>query len=180
MPIALSPIHPDYTKYLKFTVNERLYKYLVLPQGYRDSPRIFTKLTKPIVSHLHEQGILCSLYIDDIYIQGSSFDECQQNVEYASSLLKRLGFDIISKSNVIPSQKIKHVGFLFDSRAMTVSLGPDEKKNIQEIILHIFYTDQSMSFKRLAQVIGTLVACFPATQYGQLFCRNLESLKERT
>ena len=67
-----------------------------------------------------------------------------------STLLKRLGFDIISKSNVIPSQKIKHLGFLFDSRPMTVSLGPDEKKNIQEIILHILYTDRSMSFKRLA------------------------------
>ena len=91
--------------------------------------------------------------IDDLYIQGSSFDKCHQNVEYASSLLKRLGFDIISKSNVIPSQKIKHLGFLFDSRPMTVSLGPDEKKNIQEIILHILYTDRSMSFRRLAQVI---------------------------
>ena len=40
------PIHPDYTKYLKFTVNERLYKYLVLLQGYRDSPRIFYKAYK--------------------------------------------------------------------------------------------------------------------------------------
>ena len=167
-----SPIHPDYTEYLKFTVNEKLYKYFVLSQGYRDSPRIFTKLTKPIVSHLHEQGILCSLYIDDVYIQGSSFDECHQNVEYANSLLKRFGFDISSKSNVIPSQKIK-----FDSRAMTVSLGPDKKKNIREILLHILYTDRSIPVIRLAQVIGTLVECFLATQYGQLFYRSLESLK---
>ena len=72
----MPPIHPDYTEYLKFTVNEKLYKYLVLPQGYRDSPRIFTKITKLIVSHLYEQGILCSLYIDDLYIQGSRQVRC--------------------------------------------------------------------------------------------------------
>ena len=94
---------------------------------------------------------------------------CHQNVECASSLLKRLGFDISSKSNVIPFQNIKHQGFLFDSRAMTVSLGPDKKKNIR---------DRSIPVKKLAQVIGMIVACCPAAQYGQLFYRNLESLKE--
>ena len=137
----------------------------------------FTKLTKPIVSQTHEQGILCSLYIDDLYIQGSSFDECHQNVEYASSLLKRLGFDISSKSNVIHG-KIKHLGFVFDSRAMAVSLGPHKKKNKGEMLFVILYTDRSIPVIRLAQVVGTLVACFPVTQYGQLFCRKLESLKK--
>ena len=34
------PIHPDYTKFFKFLVDNQLYKYCVLPQGYRDSPRI--------------------------------------------------------------------------------------------------------------------------------------------
>ena len=121
---------------------------------------------------------MCSLYIDDLYIQGSSFDECHQNVEYTSSLLKRLGFDISSKLNVIHT-KIKRIGFLFDSRAMTVSLGPDKKKNKGEMLLDILYTDRSISVRRLGQVIDTLVACFPATQYGKIVCRNLESLKER-
>ena len=40
------PIHPDYTKYLKFTISEELYEYLVLLQEYRDSPRIFYKAYK--------------------------------------------------------------------------------------------------------------------------------------
>ena len=38
------PIHPDYTKYLKFTVNERLYKYLVLPQGTGTVPEFLQSL----------------------------------------------------------------------------------------------------------------------------------------
>ena len=60
------PIHTEDTKYLKFVVHDQLYKYLVLPQGYRDSPRIFTKLTKPIITYLHSKGVMCSIYIDDI------------------------------------------------------------------------------------------------------------------
>ena len=34
-----------------------------------------TKITKPLISHLHERGILCSIYIDDLYVQGSTFEE---------------------------------------------------------------------------------------------------------
>lgn len=30
------PMHPDYTKYFKFSVNGKMFKYLVLPQGYRE------------------------------------------------------------------------------------------------------------------------------------------------
>ena len=74
------PMHPSHTKFLKFEVKGQSYKYLVLPQGYKDSPRIFTKITKPIVSHLHERGILGSIYIDDLNDQGSTFEEYKSNV----------------------------------------------------------------------------------------------------
>ena len=40
------PIHPNYTKYLKFIINERLYKYFVLHKGYRDKHMIL--IVKPL------------------------------------------------------------------------------------------------------------------------------------
>ena len=64
------PMHPSRTKFLKFEVKGQFYKYLVLPQWYWDSPLIFNTITKPsIISHLHERGILCSIYIDDLYVE---------------------------------------------------------------------------------------------------------------
>ncbi|GFO07576.1 Gag-Pol polyprotein [Plakobranchus ocellatus] len=170
------PIHSEYTKFLKFKIDDQLYKYLVLPQGYRDSPRIFTKLTKPIISHLHERGILYSLYIDDLYIQGSDFADCQQKVEYASSVLKSLGFDISPKSALTPSQEIHHLGFILNSEYMTVTLSGDKREHVETLINKVLLTPM-ITVRTLAQTVGTLTACFPAIEYGQLYHRHLDILK---
>ena len=62
------PIHQDYTKYLKFRIGHQTYKYLVLPMGFRDSPRLFSKILKPVLSHLRSKSLLSSVYIDDFLI----------------------------------------------------------------------------------------------------------------
>ena len=169
------PIHPDYTKNFKFLVDNQLYKYRVLPQGYRDSPRIFTKPTKPVVAHLHDQGILCSFYIDDLYVQGTDFDDCQSKVKYAVGFLEFLGFDISPKSILTPTKELHHLGFLLNSQHMVVSLSPEKEMQVRRIILNVL--NQPMSVRTLAQVISTLVAWFPAVEYGQLYYRQLENFK---
>ena len=70
-----------------------------------------TKITKPLISHLHERGILCSIYIDDLYVQGSTFEECNSNVTYAVKIFESVGFDISLKSHLTPHQNIEHLGF---------------------------------------------------------------------
>ena len=42
------PIYEAHQKYLQFCVEDQFYKYKVLPQGYKDSPRIFTIILKPV------------------------------------------------------------------------------------------------------------------------------------
>ncbi|GFN81283.1 Gag-Pol polyprotein [Plakobranchus ocellatus] len=166
--------HKDFTKYFKFQFKQQLYKYLVLPQGYRDSPRIFTKITKPTVARLHEKKITCSLYIDDLYAQGSDFLKCQHNVNYACTIFESLGFQISPKSALIPSQELEHLGFVLNSENMTVSLGKNKKDHIYKMITKLPHT---MKVRTLAQIIGTLVACLPAVEYGRLYYRLLEVLK---
>ena len=126
------PMCPSHTKFLKFEVKGQFYKYLVLPQGYRDSPRIFTKITKPL-SHLHERGILCSIYIDDLYVQGSTFEECKTNVTYAVKIFESVGFDI-PKSYLTPHQNIEHLGFFLNSKTMAVSLGISKRDHVKLLI----------------------------------------------
>ena len=126
------PIHTEDTKYLKFVVHDQLYKYLVLPQGFRDSPRIFTKLTKPIIAYLHSKGVMCSIHIDDLYIQSSDYDECLCNVMEASKTLTSLGFNISPKSVTRPTQVIEHLGFMLNSRDMTVSLSEKKKEHVRQ------------------------------------------------
>ena len=167
-------MHSDYTKFLKFVHNQYLYKYLVLPQGFRDSPRIFTKIMKPVLAHLPAKGIVCSLYIDDFYIQGSSYEECEKNVRYTSYVIESLGFAISDKSILTPSQIIYHLGFVLNSVDMTVSLSHKKKEDIINLISNI---QPFITVRFLARIIGILVASFPAVQYGLLFYRNLECQK---
>ena len=76
---------------------------------------------KPVLAHLRLQDIHISIYIDDIYIQGASFDTCTEHVQYTRSLIQSLGFTFSEKSSSIPSQTLHHLGFVLDSRAMMVS-----------------------------------------------------------
>lgn len=44
------------------------------------SPRLFTKVLKPIFAVLRKSGHQSVIYIDDIYLQGDTIELCNQNV----------------------------------------------------------------------------------------------------
>ena len=121
------PMHPDYTKFLKFSFENQVYRYLVLPQGFRDSTRIFVKILKPVLSMLRANNLLSSSYIDEFYLQGSSYQNCMNNVLITKQILLKLGFELSDKSVYQPTQSLAHLGFILDSRVMKVFLGKDKK-----------------------------------------------------
>ena len=63
-------------KYLKFKYQDKLFKFLALPNGLCSGPRKFTKLLKPALAFLRNQGFIVSAYIDDIIIIDESYDAC--------------------------------------------------------------------------------------------------------
>lgn len=52
-------------KYLKFSWEGKVYTFCALPQGLSTSPRIFTKILKPVYATLRKQGYINVPYIDD-------------------------------------------------------------------------------------------------------------------
>ena len=74
------PIATADQKYLKFQWQGKLYKYVCFPNGLAFCPRKFTKLLKPVYSHLRQLGHLSASHIDDSYLQGDDYDECERNV----------------------------------------------------------------------------------------------------
>ena len=170
------PMHEDFTKYLKFIVEGKIYKYLVLPMGFRDSPRLFCKLLKPVLAHLRRQGYISSIYIDDFFLTAKSYEECQSNVKHTLNLLQSLGFDISDKSSLEPAQTLHHLGFVIDSTLMIVYLHESKVEHIS-CLLQSTIKANFISIKQLASVIGTLVAAFPGVLYGPLYYRELELVK---
>lgn len=168
------PICKDHQKFLKFKFNGNLYQYTCLPNGLSSAPRIFTKLLKPVYSTLRGMGHVISGYIDDSYLQGDTSDECAQNVADTSTLISELGFiSHPEKSVTTPSQTLVFLGFILNSKTMTVS--PTTHKVEKTInACSLLLSNNCPRIVQVAEVIGILISNLPGSKYGPLHYRALE------
>lgn len=168
------PVHSDHQKFLKFIWDDQLYAFTCLPNGLTCAPRYFTKLLKPVYASLRSQGYLSVAYIDDCYLQGNSSQECAENVSETVKLVESLGFIIHpEKSVMVPSKKIKFLGFYLNSENMTVYLTEKRATEIKQLCTEIRNQTRT-KIRHLASVIGKLTASFPGVIWGPLFYRKLE------
>lgn len=166
-----------FRKYFRFQFHGKTFEFLALPQGYRDSPRIFTKLLKPVLAHLRLSGHTLLIYIDDTLLQGDTFEECQAAVLDTCALLDRLGFTVHPvKSVFTPTQCIEFLGFQLDSQNMLVSLTPRTVDKIRTKCADLAGR-KKCTIRQLAEVIGYLVAAQPGVWVAPLFFKRLEIAK---
>jgi len=171
------PIHVSHQKYLKFRWKGDLYQFTCLPNGLACAPRIFTKLLKPVFAHLRKKGHISSPYLDDSFLMASTYEQCKQNVMDTLTLLKQLGFVIhVEKSHTQPSQCIEHLGFIFNSVEMTIKVNAAKIQNLRDCAREVLIK-RNLKIRKVAQLIGIMVSCFPGVEYGQLFYRRLDMLK---
>ena len=176
---AYYSVHVDtkHQKFLKFYWRGKLYQYTCLPNGLACAPRVFTKLLKPVYSTLRSQGHLSVGYIDDSYLQGNTIQNCQNNIQKTVNVFTSLGFIVHpEKSVLIPTRKLKFLGFILDSERMIVSLTPERVGAIKEAA-KILLVKPNPTIRELAEVIGMFVAAFHGCRYGPLHYRQLESDK---
>ena len=84
-----------------------------MPNGYGPALRMFTKVLKQPLGYLRSLGHQSVVYVDDSYLQGHSFEACQENVSVTVNLLQKLGFTIHrDKSILIPTQIIVFWDFI--------------------------------------------------------------------
>lgn len=170
-------IDDKYQKYLKFSWDHQLYKFSCLPNGLACAPRMFTKLLKPVYSTLRSRGFLSVAYIDDSYLQGGSYEECKSNVNATVELFTELGFIVHpNKSVTTPTQELKFLGFILNSRTMLISLTQERVLSLREAITNLLAMKHP-TIRNLAKVIGKLVAAFPGCMYGPLHYRSMEHEK---
>ena len=151
-----------------------MYQFTALVMGYRDSPRIFTKVLKPVFAYLRSRGHVSSVYIDDTCLQGDSYTECLHNVNDTVTLLDQLGFTIaLNKSVLVPSKCITFLGFLLCSETMTVRLTESKANEIIEICQTIL-GKKRITIRLFSKVIGKLVASAPAVDHAPLYFKPLE------
>ncbi len=158
------PISEEDSNYLKFNWKGTLYKYVALPNGLSTGPRLFTKLLKPALSKLRGNGHIVVAYIDDLLCINSTKEGARTTVTETCNVFQELGFIVHPvKSEFEPSQTRKFLGFIINTKDMTVSL-PEGKR--QEIFNHCteLLESSSPSIRDVASLLGKMVSAFPAVE----------------
>ncbi len=160
-------VDPKFWKYLQFTWKGQVYTYVAMPFGLTSAPRHYTKLLKPVLAQLRKARIVIFIYLDDSWIRGMSFNSCLTAVKDSLTLMLRVGLlPHPEKSAPLPVQCIEFLGFVLDSILMQVSLTPHKTTRVIQMCVQAIER-KSITIRELAQLIGKIVSCFPATPRGR-------------
>ena len=171
-------VRPEDRKWLQFTWKGRHFRFTCLPQGLSSAPRIFTKLMKPVLSHLRSLGIVVLCYLDDCLFIAPSIRNLQAQVSYALHFFDSLGLTVnVRKSVLEPTQKVTFLGVVLDSVSMTVTLPSCRKERIKDQGLVLL--KDNVTLQDLASFIGLAVASAPAVELAPLRYRYLEILRNQ-
>ena len=156
------PVWKNHQKFLRFVWKETMYEFACLPFGLSSAPRVVTKLMKPVVAQLRKRGVRLIIYLDDILIMAETETLAKHHAQTTCNLLEALGFVInFQKSILVPSKEMEFLGFLIDSRTMTLAL-PREKIRKGQHLIDL----QVVTVRELARVLGfltsTIQVVFPA------------------
>ena len=178
------PVHSESRKYLRFKWAGQLWQFKALPNGLTSAPRLFTKVLKPILASLRHSGHLVLAYLDDTIIIGKSRTATQKAVRATVEIFSKLGFIIHPDKSVLdPTQDIEFLGYKLNTVSMKITLPENKITDIKEACIDLFH-DKKPSIRKVARVIGKIIATFPAAQYGPLHYRTMEvekinALKQR-
>ena len=169
------PIHKSFRKFLRFWWLGSLLEWQVLPFGLKCSPRVLTKVLKPVVAFLRVTwSILIAIYMDDILIQGSTPSQVYLHAQVSALLLMVLGWSLNwKKSDFIPKQQTTHLGFILDSVSMTVSCPPDKIARLQSSCRNLV-RDRVVSVHDAERILGTMESVRPVTPLCALHYRAFQ------
>lgn len=98
------PIHQDHCKYLQFKWRDTLCQFTCLPFVLSQSPRVFTKVLRPVIAHLRRKGIRMLIYLDDSLIMNRAKKGLSGDIQVVRDLLQSLGF-LIRNPNSTPFKR---------------------------------------------------------------------------
>ena len=148
-------IHPLFRKFLTFIFLGVYYQYTCLPQGLTSSPRIFTKVMKAVLTYLRSFAIKIAAWLDDFIMAAASAELVKSQADFTIKTFQELGFvPNLAKSQLVPVQRIQHVGLCWDSVAFTVSVPEDKILAVQDKCHTALSSKVSIRF--LASILGSL------------------------
>ena len=161
-------IHPADRRYLRFCHNGTSWQFTVLPFGLSTSPRVFTKILKPVLAYAHLHRVKLHMYLDDWLLNPGTLQEAHEQTSWLRSLCQKLGLVInLEKSELIPSQVSTYLGIELDT---SVGLARPSLKRLTNwlSVAEGFTAQQSPPAVQWLQVLGHLVSLEKLVPYGRI------------
>lgn len=167
--------NPSQRKFFYFKWGEKIFQYVSMFFGLGPAPRVFTKLLKPIIGFLRQQGLRLVVYLDDILIIGHSREETQEAVKQVVGLLESLGFVIQEEKSVRePSQSLEYIGLMIDTISMSFILPQKKKEKLVEQCGRAFKS-KTITLRELASILGILNWVGQSVNYAPANYRDLQA-----
>ena len=166
-------INRCFHKYLCFDWLGIRYCYTCMPFGLTSAPRIFTKVLKSVLVFLRGRGLRISAWFDDMILMADSVSLLLEHLYFARLILRSLGFLINDKKScLIPSQNILHLGYIWDSASLTLSVPDDKVRILKNLCLKALAAPVSLRF--LQRILGTIESFRIAFPLAALHYRDLQ------
>ena len=131
------------------------------------------RMAQESFAYLRSQGHASVVYLDDVYLQALTYEECCRNVQCTTSLLITWGFFISEKSVLSPTKQLIFLGFFLDSDSMTITLTEKRKGKILSAA-NVMASAPTQCIRAVAALVGMIIAALPGVKHGQLHYRRLE------
>ena len=126
----------------------------------------FTKLLRPVVAWLRQQGVKLHVYLDIWLICAESPEQAQMHSEMTIALHLRLGWVInFEKSDLTPSEEFQFLGMHFNTRQFTVAVAPLPKMYLK--IQH-WMSNPIITARDLRRLLGMVVFMATLVRHGRL------------
>jgi hypothetical protein len=172
--------HPEFQKCFCFDFEGKRYMFKALVMGISIAPYIFSKLMGTIVKFARAAGI--KVFLDDILLRGPTWLIAWQNLRVFGQLLQLAGFLLHGEKSVQePTQVIQYLGFIIDSRNLTILLPAAKEEKIRTAVQQALSDARDRipwEIRRTACLIGWLLAAILACQYRQGHFRALQNAKK--
>ena len=155
-------IDPADRRNLRFCHNGTAWQFTVLPFGLSTSPRVFTKILKPVLAYAHLHRVKLHRYIDDWLLNPGTHQEALEQTSWLRSLCQKL-----EKFDLIPSQVSTYLGIELDT---SVGLARPSHKRLTNwlSVAEGFTAQQSPPAVQWLQVLGHLVSLEKLVPYGRI------------
>ena len=174
--LFFSPIANTYVFFVISSVISLLAYFL----GTALHPGFSLRFLSLLIAYFRFLGFRVIIFIDDLILIVSSYDECLQQLDVLKQTLCELGFTVnVEKSQLVPVNEILYLGFIINSIAMRLQLPAVKLEKIVSACRALLAKHQP-SVRDVAKITGLLVSALPAVNYLEMHYRSLELCKTQT